>query len=206
MRDCLASSQKFCNTFTRYVDRKQSLNVVREKAGRRSSDIVVAEQSLSEAEQQLKQVVILLQSAVPAHSNVIFVLQAATLQTKSLDALSKQREARLALMNDKIMEQKYIETQDQLERLRIKEAELLEQQNVLNDSIAAYEAMHLHLEEQKKTQVSPYLSDFTHHFAARFYSKHCLLLCQARVLCCSCESRRRANSSLMKWTLISPAA
>lgn len=82
------------------------------------------------------------------------------MQTKSLDALSKQREARLALMNDKIMEQKYIETQDYLERLRIKEAELLEQQNVLNDSIAAYEAMHLHLEEQKKTQVSAYFPDF----------------------------------------------
>jgi hypothetical protein len=77
------------------------------------------------------------------------------MQTKSLDALAKQREARLALMNDKIMEQKYIEIQDQLERLKIKEAELLEQQNVLNDSVAAYEDMHLQLEEQKKSQVSP---------------------------------------------------
>lgn len=75
------------------------------------------------------------------------------LQTKSLDALAKQREARLALMNDKIMEQKYIEIQEQLERLKIKEAELLEQQNELNNSVAAYEEMSLHLEEQKKNQV-----------------------------------------------------
>ncbi len=39
-----------------YVDRKQSLNDVRDRAHRRSSDIGVAEQSLGEAEQQLKQV------------------------------------------------------------------------------------------------------------------------------------------------------
>ncbi len=76
------------------------------------------------------------------------------LQTKSLDALAKQREARLALMNDKIMEQKYIEVQEQLERLKMKEADLLEQQNVLNNSVAAYEEMSLQLEEQKKNQVS----------------------------------------------------
>ncbi len=75
------------------------------------------------------------------------------LQTKSLDALAKQREARLALMNDKIMEQKYIEIQEHLERLKIKEAELLEEQNVLNNSVAAYEEMSLQLEEQKKNQV-----------------------------------------------------
>ena len=75
------------------------------------------------------------------------------LQTKSLDALAKQREARLALMNDKIMEQKYIEIQEQLERLKTKEAELLEQQNELNNSVAAYEEMSLQLEEQKKNQV-----------------------------------------------------
>ena len=37
-------------------------------------------------------------------------MQASHLQVKSLDALSKLREARLALMNDKIMEQKFIET------------------------------------------------------------------------------------------------
>lgn len=76
------------------------------------------------------------------------------MQTKSLDALAKQREARLALMNDKIMEQKYIEVQEQLERLKMKEADLLEQQNVLNNSVAAYEEMSLQLEEQKKNQVS----------------------------------------------------
>jgi hypothetical protein len=75
------------------------------------------------------------------------------LQTKSLDALAKQREARLALMNDKIMEQKYIEIQEQLERLKTKEADLLEQQNELNNSVAAYEEMSLQLEEQKKNQV-----------------------------------------------------
>jgi hypothetical protein len=80
-------------------------------------------------------------------------LQASFLQTKSLDALAKQREARLALMNDKIMEQKYIEIQEQLERLKTKEAELLEQQNELNNSVAAYEEMSLQLEEQKKNQV-----------------------------------------------------
>jgi hypothetical protein len=80
-------------------------------------------------------------------------LQASLLQTKSLDALAKQREARLALMNDKIMEQKYIEIQEHLERLKIKEAELLEEQNVLNNSVAAYEEMSLQLEEQKKNQV-----------------------------------------------------
>jgi hypothetical protein len=87
------------------------------------------------------------------------------MQTKSLDALAKQREARLALMNDKIMEQKYIEIHDQLEKLKIKEAELLEQQNVLNDSIAAYEDMHLQLDEQKKSQVSP---AYTSMLAMRF--------------------------------------
>ena len=56
-------------------------------------------------------------------------------------------------MNDKIMEQKYIEIQEQLERLKTKEAELLEQQNELNNSVAAYEEMSLQLEEQKKNQV-----------------------------------------------------
>jgi hypothetical protein len=44
------------NAAFQYVDRKQSLNVVRDRAHRRSSDIGVAEQSLGEAEQQLKQV------------------------------------------------------------------------------------------------------------------------------------------------------
>jgi hypothetical protein len=80
-------------------------------------------------------------------------LQASQLQVKSLDALSKLREARLALMNDKIMEQKYIEIHDQLDRLKLKEADLLEQQNELNNSIATYEELNLQLEDQKKTQV-----------------------------------------------------
>jgi hypothetical protein len=44
------------NAAIQYVDRKQSLKMVREKAKQRSSEIVTAEQSLSEAEQQLKQV------------------------------------------------------------------------------------------------------------------------------------------------------
>jgi len=79
-------------------------------------------------------------------------LQASHIQTKSLDALARQREARLALMNDKVMEQKYMAIQDQLERLQAKEAELLEQQTVLNDSVAAYENLNLELEEQKKLQ------------------------------------------------------
>ena len=81
-------------------------------------------------------------------------LQASQIQTKSLDALAKQREGRLALMSDKIMEQKYLAIQEQLERLKVKEAELLEQQTVLNDSIAAYENLNLELEEQKKSQVT----------------------------------------------------
>ena len=81
-------------------------------------------------------------------------LQASQIQTKSLDALAKQREARLALMSDKVMEQKYLAIQEQLERLKLKEAELLEQQTVLNDSIAAYENLHLELEEQNKSQVT----------------------------------------------------
>lgn len=82
------------------------------------------------------------------------LLQASHLQVKSLDALSKLREARLALMNDKIMEQKFIEIHDQLDRLKIKEASLLEQQNELTNSIAAYENLNMQLEEQKKAQVS----------------------------------------------------
>ena len=81
-------------------------------------------------------------------------MQASHIQTKSLDALARQREARLALMNDKVMEQKYMAIQDQLERLQAKEAELLEQQTVLNDSVAAYENLNLELEEQKKLQVT----------------------------------------------------
>ena len=81
-------------------------------------------------------------------------LQASQIQTKSLDALAKQREGRLALISDKIMEQKYLAIQEQLERLKVKEAELLEQQTVLNDSIAAYENLNLELEEQKKSQVT----------------------------------------------------
>ena len=81
------------------------------------------------------------------------LLQASHLQVKSLDALSKLREARLALMNDKIMEQKFIEIHDQLDRLKIKEASLLEQQNELTNSIAAYENLNMQLEEQKKAQV-----------------------------------------------------
>lgn len=44
------------NAAIQYVDRKESLKMVRDKAKQRSSDIVSAEQSLSEAEQQLKQV------------------------------------------------------------------------------------------------------------------------------------------------------
>jgi hypothetical protein len=51
------------NAAIQYVDRKQSLNVVREKAKMRSSGIVAAELNLSEAEQQLKQVRRLLQAA-----------------------------------------------------------------------------------------------------------------------------------------------
>lgn len=82
------------------------------------------------------------------------LLQASHLQVKSLDALSKLREARLALMNDKIMEQKFIEIHEQLDRLKIKEASLLEQQNELTNSIAAYENLNMQLEEQKKAQVS----------------------------------------------------
>jgi hypothetical protein len=56
-------------------------------------------------------------------------------------------------MNDKIMEQKYMEVQEQLERLKMKEADLLEQQNVLNDKIAENETLQEQLEEQKKAQV-----------------------------------------------------
>jgi hypothetical protein len=80
------------------------------------------------------------------------------LQIKSLDALSKLREARLAFMNDKIMEQKYMEVQEQLERLKMKEADLLEQQNVLNDKIAENETLQEQLEEQKKAQVDRFTS------------------------------------------------
>jgi hypothetical protein len=76
------------------------------------------------------------------------------LQIKSLDALSKLREARLAFMNDKIMEQKYMEVQERLEHLRMKEAELLELQNVLNDKIAANQTLQEELDEQKKAQVN----------------------------------------------------
>jgi hypothetical protein len=82
------------------------------------------------------------------------LFQASHLQVKSLDALSKLREARLALMNDKIMEQKFIEIHQQLDRLAVKEASLLEQQNELTNSIAAYENLNMQLEEQKKAQVS----------------------------------------------------
>jgi hypothetical protein len=53
------------NAAIQYVDRKQSLNSVREKANQRSSDILVAEQSLSEAEQQLKQVHNLIRMQLP---------------------------------------------------------------------------------------------------------------------------------------------
>ena len=53
-------------------------------------------------------------------------------------------------MNDKIMEQKFIEIHEQLDRLKIKEASLLEQQNELTNSIAAYENLNMELEEQKK--------------------------------------------------------
>jgi hypothetical protein len=52
------------NAAIQYVDRKQSLNVVREKAKMRSSGIVAAELSLSEAEQQLKQVRRLFQASL----------------------------------------------------------------------------------------------------------------------------------------------
>jgi hypothetical protein len=44
------------NAAFQYVDRKQSLNDVRDRAHKRSSDIGVAELSIGEAEQQLKQV------------------------------------------------------------------------------------------------------------------------------------------------------
>jgi hypothetical protein len=44
------------NAAIQYVDRKQSLKMVRDKAKQRSSHIVSAEQNLSEAEQQLQQV------------------------------------------------------------------------------------------------------------------------------------------------------
>ncbi len=57
-------------------------------------------------------------------------------------------------MNDKIMEQKFIEIHQQLDRLAVKEASLLEQQNELTNSIAAYENLNMQLEEQKKAQVS----------------------------------------------------
>ena len=89
-------------------------------------------------------------------------LQASQLQIKSLDALSKLREARLAFMNDKIMEQKYIEVQEQLERLRIKEADLLELQNDLNDKIAANDTLQEQLDEQKKAQVNLFLHFLCH--------------------------------------------
>jgi hypothetical protein len=57
------------NAAIQYVDRKQSLNSVREKANRRSSDISVAEQSLNEAEQQLKQV----SSCIHVHFDVMMI-------------------------------------------------------------------------------------------------------------------------------------
>ncbi len=57
-------------------------------------------------------------------------------------------------MNDKIMEQKYMEVQERLEHLRMKEAELLELQNVLNDKIAANQTLQEELDEQKKAQVN----------------------------------------------------
>jgi hypothetical protein len=75
-----------------------------------------------------------------------------------LDALSKQREARLALMSDKLLEQKFMEIQEQVDRMKLREAELVEQQNALNDTVALYENMNLQLEEQKKSLVSLILS------------------------------------------------
>ena len=60
-------------------------------------------------------------------------------------------------MNDKIMEQKFIEIHEQLDRLKIKEASLLEQQNELTNSIAAYENLNMELEEQKKAQVNHFV-------------------------------------------------
>jgi hypothetical protein len=44
------------NAAIQYLERKQSLKIIREKAYKRSTDIIIAEQSLSDAEQQLKQV------------------------------------------------------------------------------------------------------------------------------------------------------
>ena len=70
----------------------------------------------------------------------------------------------MALMNDKIMEQKFIEIHEQLDRLKIKEASLLEQQNELTNSIAAYENLNMELEEQKKAQVN--------HFVAFNWQNH----------------------------------
>ena len=109
--------------------------------------------------------------------SVNFPTQASQLQIKSLDALAKLREARLAFMNDKIMEQKYMEVQEQLERLRLKEADLLEQQNVLNNSIAANETLQEQLEEQKKAQVNQLVTicHFLHH-SGRLYVLSSLLL------------------------------
>ena len=110
--------------------------------------------------------------------SVNFPTQASQLQIKSLDALAKLREARLAFMNDKIMEQKYMEVQEQLERLRLKEADLLEQQNVLNNSIAANETLQEQLEEQKKAQVSQLVTicQFLHHIGRLCVLSSLLLL------------------------------
>ena len=165
------------NAAIQYVDRKQSLKMVREKAKQRSSHIVTAEQSLSDAELQLKQVCYFTSTSLNCNVSVNFPIQASQMQIKSLDALAKLREARLAFMNDKIMEQKYMEVQEQLERLRIKEADLLEQQNVLNDSIAANETLQEQLEEQKKAQVSHFVTicHFLHH-RGRLYVLSSLLL------------------------------
>ena len=44
------------NAAIQYVDRKQSLKMVRSKANQRSSDLQSGEQMLSDAEQQLMQV------------------------------------------------------------------------------------------------------------------------------------------------------
>ena len=51
-----------------------------------------------------------------------------------------------------------MEVQEQLERLKMKEADLLEQQNVLNDKIAENETLQEQLEEQKKAQVDRFIS------------------------------------------------
>lgn len=87
-------------------------------------------------------------------------------------------------MNDKIMEQKFIEIHEQLDRLKIKEASLLEQQNELTNSIAAYENLNMELEEQKKAQVD--------HFVVFNWQNHSSFVARADAETgCARDSNRR---------------